>query len=99
MRAGGQTNARLAPATADGLGVWVAEIETVLGRILPSTPLAGFVDVGGVARAVAAPFVRLGLYGGGDGAGAPPAMDALEQPPPLLPHPSATGPPPPTPAP
>jgi AcrR family transcriptional regulator len=79
MLAGGQTDARLAPATADGLGVWVAEIETVLGRILPSTPLAGFVDVGGLARAVAAAFVGLELYEGVDGAGAARAMDALEQ--------------------
>jgi AcrR family transcriptional regulator len=79
MLAGGQTDARLAPATADGLGMWVAEIEAVLSRILPNTPLAGFVDVGGLARAIAAAFVGLELYEGVDSPGAARAMDALQQ--------------------
>ncbi|GAA2106877.1 TetR/AcrR family transcriptional regulator [Actinomadura alba] len=79
MLAGGQTDARLAPATAAGLGLWIAEIEAVLDRVLPSTPLAGFVDVGGLARAVAAAFVGLELYEGVDQDGAARAMDALEQ--------------------
>lgn len=79
MLAGGQTDARLAPATADGLGLWVAQIEAVLDRILPSTPLAGAVDIGGLARAIAAAFVGLELYEGVDSSGAARAMDALEQ--------------------
>jgi AcrR family transcriptional regulator len=79
MLAGGQTDARLAPATADGLGLWVAQIESVLDRILPSTPLAEVVDIGGLARAIAAAFVGLELYEGVDSSGAARAMDALEQ--------------------
>jgi AcrR family transcriptional regulator len=79
MLAGGQTDARLAPATADGLGLWVAQIEAVLDRILPGTPLAGIVDIGGLARAIAAAFVGLELYEGVDSQGAERAMDALQQ--------------------
>ena len=79
MLAGGQTDARLAPATASGLGLWVTEIEAVLARILPQTPLGEFLDVGGLARAVAAAFVGLELYEGVDRDGAARAMDALEQ--------------------
>ncbi len=79
MLAGGQTDARLAPATADGLGLWVAEIESVLDRILPGTPLAGLVDIGGLARAIAAAFVGLELYDGVDQDGAARAMNALQQ--------------------
>ena len=77
--AGAQTDARLGAATAAGLGLWVAEIETVLGRILGSGPVAEFVDLGGLARAVAAAFVGLELYEGVDTVGADLAMGALEQ--------------------
>jgi len=79
MLAGAQTDARLGPATAAGLGLWVAEIETVLDRILASGPLAEFVDLGGLARAIAAAFVGLELYEGVDTVGADLAMGALEQ--------------------
>jgi len=79
MLAGGQTDARLAPATAAGLDLWVTEVETVLDRIIPGTPIAEFVDVGGLARAIAAAFVGLELYEGVDPDGAHRAMDALEQ--------------------
>jgi len=79
MLAGAQTGARFGPATAAGLGMWVAEIETVLNRILGNSPLADFVDLGGLARAVAAAFVGLELYEGVDTSGANRAMGALEQ--------------------
>ena len=79
MLAGAQHDARLAPATADGMDLWITEIEQVLARILPGTPLAEFVDIGGLARAVAAAFVGLELYEGLDTGGAARAMDALEQ--------------------
>jgi AcrR family transcriptional regulator len=79
MLAGAQADARLGPATAAGLGLWVAEIEAVLGRILGNGPLAEFVDLGGLARAVAAAFVGLELYEGVDTSGAERAMAALEQ--------------------
>ncbi|MFE7118651.1 TetR/AcrR family transcriptional regulator [Streptomyces sp. NPDC057654] len=79
MLAGAQTHERLAPATAAGLDLWVAEIEQVLGRVLAGTPLAEFVDVYGLARAVAASFVGLELYEGVDADGAKQALRALEQ--------------------
>lgn len=79
MLAGAQTDARLGPATAAGLGLWVAEIEAVLGRILGNGPLAEFVDLGGLARAAAAAFVGLELYEGVDAGGADRAIGALEQ--------------------
>src|SRR6266487_1956397 len=37
MLAGGQTDTRLAPATAAGLDLWVTEIEAALARIIPGT--------------------------------------------------------------
>ena len=79
MLAGAQADQRLRPATAAGLGLWVAEIETVLHRILGSTPIAGFADLGGLARAIAAAFIGLGLYDGVDTDGARRAIGALEQ--------------------
>ncbi len=72
-----RTSARL--SISAGLGLWVAEIETVLDRILASGPLAEFVDLGGLARAIAAAFVGLELYEGVDTVGADLAMGALEQ--------------------
>ncbi|WP_432870277.1 TetR family transcriptional regulator [Microbispora rosea] len=79
MLAGSQMDGRLAPATADGLGMWVTEIEEVLGRVLAGSPLAEFVDVAGLARATAAAFVGLELYEGVDKDGAERAFDSLEQ--------------------
>ncbi|HEV2376591.1 MAG TPA: hypothetical protein VGS19_31000 [Streptosporangiaceae bacterium] len=79
MLAGAQTDPRLGPATAAGLDLWVAEIETVFGRILGNGPLANLADPGGLARAVAAAFIGLELYDGVDTGGAGRAMSALEQ--------------------
>ncbi|WP_371784752.1 TetR/AcrR family transcriptional regulator [Streptosporangium subroseum] len=79
MLAGSQADPKLAPATATGLGLWVAEIEEALGRVLAGTPLTEFVDVAGLARATAAAFVGLELYEGVDREGAGQAFDALEQ--------------------
>ncbi|MEU8244869.1 TetR family transcriptional regulator [Nonomuraea sp. NPDC048916] len=77
--AGGQTDPKLAPATTDGLNLWIGELEQTLGRVLAGTPLAEFVDVAGLARATAAAFVGLELYEGVDADGAGRAFDALEQ--------------------
>ncbi|MDI2126477.1 TetR/AcrR family transcriptional regulator [Yinghuangia seranimata] len=79
LLAGARTDPSLAPATAAGLGLWVEEIEGVLARVLADTPLAGVVDTGGLARAVAATFIGLELYGGVDGEGTARAFDALDQ--------------------
>ncbi|MDT0460835.1 TetR/AcrR family transcriptional regulator [Streptomyces sp. DSM 41527] len=79
LLAGAQTQPRLAPATAAGLASWIEEIETVLARVLAGTPIAAFVDVAGLSRALAAGFVGLELYEGVDPEGALAALDALEQ--------------------
>jgi AcrR family transcriptional regulator len=79
LLAGAQTQPRLVPATATGLGLWVEEIEQVLNRVLAGSPLAEFVDLAGLARAVAAGFVGLELYEGVDRDGAERALAALGQ--------------------
>ncbi|WP_369262255.1 TetR/AcrR family transcriptional regulator [Streptomyces sp. R35] len=79
LLAGTQTHPRIAPATAAGLDLWIAEIEKVLTRVLPATPLGEFADPVGLARAVAASFVGIQLYEGVDPAGAASALASLEQ--------------------
>ncbi|WP_420079566.1 TetR/AcrR family transcriptional regulator [Streptomyces sp. JL4002] len=79
LLAAGQSSPTLAAATADGIGLWIAELEAVLTRLLEATPLAGFADPAGLARATAASFVGIELYEGVDPAGAGHALDALEQ--------------------
>ncbi|MFB6616734.1 TetR/AcrR family transcriptional regulator [Streptomyces sp. NPDC085524] len=79
LLAAGQSSPALAAATAAGLGLWIEELETVLTRLLAATPLAGFTDPAGLARATAASFVGIELYEGVDPQGAGRALDALEQ--------------------
>ncbi|MFD9406776.1 TetR/AcrR family transcriptional regulator [Streptomyces sp. NPDC059989] len=79
LLAAGQTSPALAAATAAGLALWIEELETVLTRLLAATPLAGFTDPSGLARAAAASFVGIELYEGVDPQGAGRALDALEQ--------------------
>jgi AcrR family transcriptional regulator len=79
LLAGAQAHPRLAPATAAGLDLWIAEIERVLKRVLATTPLGEFADAAGLARAVSASFVGIELYEGVDAAGAGAALGALDQ--------------------
>ncbi|QIY57377.1 TetR/AcrR family transcriptional regulator [Streptomyces sp. RPA4-5] len=79
LLAGSQTQPRLAAATAAGLTLWIDELEQVLARVLAGTPIAAFVNVPGLSRALAASFVGLELYEGVDQEGALAALDALEQ--------------------
>ncbi|GAA0309490.1 TetR family transcriptional regulator [Streptomyces polychromogenes] len=79
LMAASQSSPALAAATADGLGLWIAELEAVLTRLLAATPLAGLADPAGLARATAASFVGIELYEGVDPDGAGRALDALEQ--------------------
>lgn len=79
LLAGSQTDAKLAPATASGLNLWIAELETTLTRVLRDTPLAEFIDLPGLSKATAAAFVGLELYEGVDPDGAAQALDALDQ--------------------
>ncbi|MBC9711391.1 TetR/AcrR family transcriptional regulator [Streptomyces sp. TRM66268-LWL] len=79
LLAGAQTHQPLAPATAAGLDLWIAEIEKVLVRVLSASPLGEFADPVGLARAVSASFVGIELYEGVDPAGAERALAAIEQ--------------------
>lgn len=79
LLAGAQTDARLAPAVSAGLDLWITEIESVLGRLTATSPVADLVDVPGLARIVASTFIGLELYGGVDAGGAAAAVTALER--------------------
>lgn len=79
LLAGASSHEPLGPATAAGLQQWTAEVEGVLLRLLGTGPLAGLVDVPGLAKSVSAAFVGLELYDGVDPVGAHAAFGALEQ--------------------
>ncbi|MFJ6053537.1 TetR/AcrR family transcriptional regulator [Streptomyces sp. NPDC092307] len=79
LLAAGQSSPVLAAATADGLGLWIEELEKVLTRLLAATPLEGYADPAGLARATAASFIGIELYEGVDPRGAGSALAALEQ--------------------
>ncbi len=79
MLAGAQSEPRLAPATAQALELWIGGIETVLRRVLASSPLAEILDTGGLARSIASAFIGFELYDGVDPGGAAQAMAAIAQ--------------------
>ncbi len=79
LLAGAQSDAKLAGSTAEALGLWVAEIEAVLVRVLAGTPLADLADSAGLAAAVSAAFIGLELFEGVDPVGAHAALTSLEQ--------------------
>jgi AcrR family transcriptional regulator len=68
----------LAGAGRYAMDRWSAEIEAVLRRVLPSTPLGGLVEPAGLARVVAAGFIGLELYDGVDPEASADALDALD---------------------
>ena len=74
LLAGAQTDDRLAEPTAEALRLWVAEIESVLARLLAGSPLGEVAEPAGLARAVSAAFVGLELFEGVDPDGAPAAL-------------------------
>ncbi|HEY3529767.1 MAG TPA: TetR/AcrR family transcriptional regulator [Nocardioides sp.] len=76
--AGAQRDETLAGAGRYALDRWCAEVEAVLTRVLPATPLAGLVDPAGLARAVAAGFVGIELYDGVDADAASSALASLD---------------------
>jgi AcrR family transcriptional regulator len=79
LLAGAQADPRLAQATSAALHLWIAPIEQVLTRLLDGSPLAGLVDIAGLARTVCAGFVGLELFEGIDPAGANLALDTLDR--------------------
>jgi len=79
MLAGAQSEPRLAPATSQALGLWIARIETVLRRVLAQSPLGAILDIPGLARSIASAFIGFELYEGVDPAGADHAIAAIAQ--------------------
>ncbi len=78
VMAGAQSDEALARAGRYAMAQWAGEIEAVLARLLPGSPLEGLVLPAGLARVVAAAAIGLQLYGGVDGAGAEEARAALD---------------------
>jgi hypothetical protein len=63
---------------AAALGLWTAEIEQVIARLLVHSPIAELADPAGLARAVSAAFIGLELFEGVDEHGAAMAFTTLE---------------------
>lgn len=78
VMSGALSDETLARAGRYAMEQWTRQIETVLGRLLATSPLRGLVDAAGLARAVGASFIGLELYEGVDPDGAESAMAALE---------------------
>ncbi len=77
--AGAQTNPTLAEAARQAVGLWIAEIEQTLQRVLADSPIKAALDIPGLARAIAAAFIGLELYEAADPDSTKHAMDALAQ--------------------
>jgi len=78
VMAGALRDETLAGAGRYAMDRWSSEVEVVLGRVLPATPLAGLVEPSALARAVAAAFIGLELYDGVDPDAAASALAALD---------------------
>jgi AcrR family transcriptional regulator len=78
VMAGALRDETLAEAGRYAMQQWSAEVESVLVRVLPASPLHGLVEPGGLARTVAAGFIGLELYDGVDPVGAESALASLE---------------------
>jgi hypothetical protein len=78
VMAGARRSAALAAAGRYAMDRWSAEVEAAVVRVLPGTPLAGLVDPGGLAQAVAAGFIGLELYDGVDPDAAAGALGSLD---------------------
>jgi AcrR family transcriptional regulator len=78
VMAGALRDETLAGAGRYAMDRWSAEIETVLARVLPATPLAGLVEPAGLSRAIAAAFIGLELYDGVDPDGVSSALTSLD---------------------
>jgi len=78
VMAGALRDDTLAEAGRYAMDCWAGEVEAVLHRVLPATPLAGLVEPAGLARAVAAGFIGLELYDGVDPDAAAAALASLD---------------------
>ena len=78
VMAGALRDETLAGAGRYAMDRWCGEVEVVLSRVLPATPLAGLVEPAALARAVAAAFIGLELYDGVDPEAAASALASLD---------------------
>lgn len=78
LMAGAQHDSVLARATQKAMATWTHQIEDVLHRVLTASPLAGLLDVEGLAPLISAGFIGLELYDGVDAPGATRALSTLE---------------------
>ncbi|WP_052850111.1 TetR/AcrR family transcriptional regulator [Streptomyces avicenniae] len=77
MLAGAQADPQLAEATSAALDLWIEPVERTITRLMADSPLSGYVEVAGLARAVSAGFIGLELFDGVDPSGADDALNAL----------------------
>jgi AcrR family transcriptional regulator len=80
--AGARRDPALAAAAKHALGLWIAEIEATLERLLSASPIAevaGIAGAAGLARGIAAAFIGIELYEAADADGAESAFAALGQ--------------------
>ena len=78
VMAGALRDETLAESGRYAMEQWSGEVERVLTRVLPATPLHGLVEPTGLARAVAAGFIGLELYDGVDPVAADSALASLD---------------------
>jgi DNA-binding transcriptional regulator YbjK len=78
LMAGAQHDLVLARATRHAMTTWTHQIEDVLRRVLAASPLAGLLDLEGLAPLISAGFIGLELYDGVDAPGAMRALSTLE---------------------
>lgn len=79
LLAGAQHDPVYAQASAVALRLWTEQVEQVLTRLFADSPLIDVLDLPGLAAALSASFVGLGLYQGVDPAGADAALAALDR--------------------
>ncbi|MGC4112905.1 MAG: TetR/AcrR family transcriptional regulator [Nocardioides sp.] len=78
VMAGAMRDETLASAARYAMDRWTSEIQSVLTRILPSSPLHGLVDPSALARTIAAGFIGLELYDAVDPDAAEAALGSLD---------------------
>jgi AcrR family transcriptional regulator len=76
--AGAQQDGSLASAARHSLGLWVAEIEAVLHRVLADSPVLELASAADLAQAVATTFIGVELYEGVEPDAATRVLDTFE---------------------
>jgi len=78
MLSGATHDEVLARATRFAMGAWTREVQSVLDRVLATSPAKDLVDTAGLADLVCAGFIGIELYGSADPQGAERAIATLE---------------------